>query len=117
MKHLPLSYRTDGSRVFVDVIEYRSKEKLTQLKNRQQLYVRLSRTSMQSYYASAKEEHMHLRIWVTWINIMILGQSKIELKLSLTLGPQAPPLIVKNSPPPPPSLPSLPGFLQGSSTI
>ena len=52
-KHPSLSYHTDGLRAFVDVTEYPSEEKLTQLKSQQQLCVLLLRNSMQSLHESA----------------------------------------------------------------
>ena len=61
-----LSYHTDDLRVFVDVIKYFSEERLAQLKSHQKLYVLLLRNSMQRLYKSAKEELLHLRIWITW---------------------------------------------------
>ena len=53
-KRPPLSYHTDGLRIFVDVIGYPFEEKLTQLKSHQQLYVPLLKDSIMS--KSTKEE-------------------------------------------------------------
>ena len=47
MKRPSLSYHIDGLKVFVDVVEYPFKEKLTQLKRHQSLYVPLLRKFMQ----------------------------------------------------------------------
>ena len=54
MKRPPLRYHTDGLKVFVDVIEYPSEEKLTQLKSNQRLYALLLRNSMHSLYEAQK---------------------------------------------------------------
>ena len=61
IKQPPLSYHTDGFRVFVDVIEYPSEENLTLLKSHQQLYVPLLRNSMQSLPRGHKREIFTLK--------------------------------------------------------